>query len=317
MVRSRVTGLAEGAGYHAFRECFPLQAAEIAMPPRPHFRSNASLRQGRARVTSRAWTVRTGWPVLYRYVVVRDLLRELIARDIKLRYRGSLLGILWTLLNPLAELLVLLLIFGLIFRTTTPNFPAFLFTGLLVYGWFQTSLNFATGAIVGNRELVRRPGVPSVILPVVTVASNLVHLLLSLPILFGLLILTGVHFTFALTALPLLIAIQFVFILGLAYPVSIVHVWFRDTQHVLRVGLQLLFYMTPVFYDVSAVPQSLQWVYRINPLAHMVDAYRAVLMRGQFPSAKSLLFLALISALSLAVGLTWFKRVSHRFADEL
>src|SRR5262245_57791582 len=121
-----------------------------------------------------------------RWVQARDLLRELIARDIALRYRGSLLGILWTLLNPLAELLVLLFIFGRVMPVSIPNFPAYLFTGLIVYGWFQSSVNFATMAIVGNRELVRRPGVPLLILPAVTVASNLVHFVLSLPILGGL-----------------------------------------------------------------------------------------------------------------------------------
>src|SRR6185295_4324959 len=109
-------------------------------------------------------------------------------------------------------------------RVNIPNFGAYLFTGLLVYGWFQNSLNLATAAIVGNRELVRRPGVPSVILPIVTVASNLVHFVLSLPILFGLLLLSHVRLTSAIFALPFLIAIEFVLILGVAYPVSIVHV---------------------------------------------------------------------------------------------
>jgi lipopolysaccharide transport system permease protein len=248
---------------------------------------------------------------------VRDLLRELIARDIKLRYRGSLLGIAWTLLNPLAELLVLLFVFSSVLGVNIPNFGAYLFTGLLVYGWFQTSLNFATGAIVGNRELVRRPGVPSVILPIVTVASNLVHFVLSLPILFGLLIVSGIHLTSAVLALPLLMAIQFVFITGLAYPVATIHVWFRDTQHVLRVALQLLFYLTPIFYEAGSVPLPLQPFYRLNPMAHLIDAYRDVLLRGEYPKPASLLFLTLVSSVLLLVGVVWFRQASDRFADEL
>ena len=258
-----------------------------------------------------------GWGSLHQWAHIRDLLRELIARDIKLRYRGSLLGIAWTLLNPLAELLVLLFVFGTVLRVDVPNFGAYLFTGLLVYGWFQTSLNFATGAIVGNRELVRRPGVPSVILPIVTVASNLVHFVLSLPILFGLLIVSGIHLTGAVLALPLLMAIQFVFITGLAYPVATIHVWFRDTQHVLRVVLQLLFYLTPIFYQTSSVPAGLQRFYRLNPMAHLVDAYRAVLLRGELPKASSLMFLTIVSFGVLLVGVVWFRHASDRFADEL
>jgi lipopolysaccharide transport system permease protein len=247
----------------------------------------------------------------------RDLLRELIARDIKLRYRGSLLGILWTLLNPLAELLVLLFVFGVVFKVEIPNFPAYLFTGLIVYGWFQTSVNFATGAIVGNRELVRRPGVPVLILPVVTVASNLVHFVLSLPILAGLLLVSQVPLHAVVLLLPVLVFLEFILILGFAYPVATVHVWFRDTQHVLRIALQLLFYLTPIFYEASAVPDRLRWFYQINPMAHMVDAYRAVLMRGELPDLWSLLYLAGVSATLLALGAAWFRHASHRFADEL
>jgi lipopolysaccharide transport system permease protein len=213
--------------------------------------------------------------------------------------------------------LVLLFVFGSVFRVNIPNFGAYLFTGLLVYGWFQNSLNLATGAIVGNRELVRRPGIPAAILPIVTVASNLVHFVLSLPILFGLLIFTGTRITSAVLVLPVLIAIEFVFIAGLAYPVATIHVWFRDTQHVLRVGLQLLFYMTPIFYEASSVPPSLRPFYRLNPMAPMVDAYRAALIRGEWPSAASLLSLTVVAVAVLVVGVIWFRRASYRFADEL
>jgi lipopolysaccharide transport system permease protein len=258
-----------------------------------------------------------GTIVTHPWVQRWDLLRELVSRDIKLRYRGSLLGVLWTLLNPLAELLVLLFVFSVVFPSTIPNFPAYLFLGLITYGWFQTAVNFATGAVVGNRELVRRPGVPVLLLPVVTVASNLVHFLLSLPILWTLLLLNGVAVTAAVVFLPALIAIEFVLILGFAYPVAIVHVWFRDTQHVLRVALQLLFFLTPIFYATDAVPENVRWFYRVNPMAHMVDAYRAVLLRGELPTAASLLYLTVLSVALLLLGLAWFRRASYRFPDEI
>jgi homopolymeric O-antigen transport system permease protein len=255
--------------------------------------------------------------VSQRWVHIRDLIRELVARDLRLRYRGSLLGMAWTLLNPLTELLVLLFIFSTVLRVDIPNYPSYLFTGLLVYEWFQTSLNYATGAIVNNRELIRRPGVPSSILPVVTVASNLVHFLLSLPILFVLLLTSHVQITTAILALPILIAVEFLLILGFAYPVATMHVWFRDTQHVLRLGLQLLFFLTPVFYDASMVPAHFRPIYDLNPLAHMVTAYRAVLLHGEFPDAVTLLSLTALSVVLLIAGVAWFRRASHRFADEV
>jgi lipopolysaccharide transport system permease protein len=252
-----------------------------------------------------------------RLIHTRDLLRELIARDIQLRYRGSFLGILWTLLNPLAELLVLMFVFGTVLNVAIPNFSAYLFTGLIAYGWFQTSVNFATLSIVGNRELVRRPGVPIAVLPIVTVAANLVHFLLSLPILIGLLLYSGVTLSATAAALPLIIALEFVLILGFAYPVATINVWFRDTQHVLRIALQLLFYLTPIFYETSTVPKNLQWFYALNPLSHLVDAYRAVLLRGELPATGSVLYLTVFSAVLLVVGFAAFRRASYRFADEL
>ncbi len=250
-------------------------------------------------------------------VYVRDLFRELIARDMKLRYKRSVMGVAWTLLNPLAELAILFLIFGLVLPLNIPNYPAFLFTGILAYGWFQNSLNFATGAIVGNRELVRQPGFPVLILPVVTVATNLIHFLLALPILFALLIYSGIQMTRAVFALPMIIVLQFLFTLSLAYLVATFHVRFRDTQYLLRVLLQLAFYLTPVFYGPSAIPGRYQLLYRLNPMVFFVDGYRAVLIRGEFPAPGYAALVTIMTAGLLLVGLHVFRRASHRFVDEI
>jgi lipopolysaccharide transport system permease protein len=257
------------------------------------------------------------WWSWYHLGRLGDLFRELLYRDLKLRYRGSLLGVAWTLLNPLAELLVLFFIFGAVLPLKVPNYAAFLFTGLMVYGWFQSALNFATAAIVGNRDLIKRPGMPSAILPIVTVASHLVHFLLALPVLGLVLVVTDVGVTKAVWALPLLIAIQFVLILGLAYPVAVVHVWFRDTQHLLRIALQLLFYLTPIFYEATAIPERYRTIYDLNPMVSLVDAYRAVLVYGRTPDPGPLLIVAAASTLGLLIGVSLFTYTSHRFVDEL
>jgi len=250
-------------------------------------------------------------------VYVRDLFRELIARDLKLRYKRSVMGIAWTLLNPLTELLILFVIFGAVLPLNIPNYAAFLFTGILAYGWFQNSLYFATNAIVGNRELVRQPGFPVLILPVVTVASNLIHFLLALPILFVLLVSSGVTVTWALLALPVVILLEFMLTLSLAYFVATFHVRFRDTQYLLRVLLQLTFYLTPVFYEASAIPEPFQWLYRLNPMVFLVESYRSVLIGGQFPAPGNTVIMTLGTAGLLFVGLRVFMRTSHRFVDEL
>lgn len=252
-----------------------------------------------------------------RWLHLRDLLWALIARDMKLRYRGSLLGMAWTLLNPLAELLVLLFIFSAVLPMSIPNYGAFLFSGLLAYGWFQSALSFATISVVNNRELIRRPDVPSSILPIISVASTLVHFALSLPVLFVLLLLHDVAITSAVLALPLVIGVQFLLILALAYPLAVVHVWFRDTQYLLKVALQLLFYLTPIFYDPATIPPRFKTVYAINPMVFIVEAYRDILLRGRLPRAMPLLAVSLVSAVLLMLGLRLFRRASSRFVDEL
>lgn len=248
---------------------------------------------------------------------VRDLMRELIVRDVKLRYRGSAFGMAWTLLNPIAELLVLMFIFGTVIRLRIPNYASFLFTGLLVYTWFSSSLTHATAAIVSNRDLVRRPSVPLAVLPIVSVAGTLIHFLMSLPVLFALLIWSGVHLTAAALALPLLIAVQFVLILALAYPLATIHVWFRDTQYFLHIALRLLFFLTPVFYRAQTIPERYQRLYHLNPMAGIVEGYRDVLVRGVLPPLGAWLTLAGASAALLILGLAAFTLASPRFAEEL
>jgi lipopolysaccharide transport system permease protein len=235
----------------------------------------------------------------------------------RLRYRGSLLGMAWTLLNPIAELLVLLFVFGTVLPLGIPNYPGFLFTGLLVYTWFQTSLHAATLAVVSNRDLVRRPDVPLAVLPVVSVASTMLHFLLSLPVLAALLLLTGVPITWPVLALPALIGIQFVLILALSYPLAALHVWFRDTQYFLRLILQLLFFLTPVFYESRSIPPAFQLLYRFNPMVGIVEGYRDVLLRGTLPPLASWIGLAAVAGSLLALGLSLYARASRRFVDEI
>ena len=177
-----------------------------------------------------------------RLIYIRDLLVTLVGRDMKLRYKRSILGIAWSLLTPLAQLAVFYVTFDVLLPLNVPNYLSFLFTGVLVWNWFQVSLYQATSTIVDNRELIKRPGFPTAILPVVTVASYLVHFLLALPILFVFLLWGGVGMTSAIFALPLVIAIQFILTLSVAYFTATFYVTFRDTQHLLGVGLNLLFF---------------------------------------------------------------------------
>jgi lipopolysaccharide transport system permease protein len=252
-----------------------------------------------------------------RLIYIRDLLFTLVGRDMKLRYKRSILGIAWSLLTPLAQLGVFYLTFDILLPLNIPNYPAFLFSGLLVWNWFQGSLHQATSAIVDNRDLMKRPGFPAAILPAVTVASNLIHFLLALPILFVFLFLGGVGLTGAVMVLPLVIALQFILTLSLAYFTATFYVTFRDTQHLLGVVLNLLFFLTPIFYKSSDLPAQYKAFYRLNPMVHLIEAYRAILLYGQLPNGIDLLALSLPAIVVLALGYYVFRKASDHFVDHL
>jgi homopolymeric O-antigen transport system permease protein len=248
----------------------------------------------------------------------RDVVLQLVLRDLRLRYKRSLLGIAWSLVTPLAQLIVLHFVFTTVLPLDIPHYASFLFVGILVWSWLAASLEQATGSIVDNRELVRQPAFPMAALPVVTVAANLIHFLLALPILaaflwFG----GGATVGPSLVLLPALIILQFLFILSVAYFVATFHVTFRDTKHLLGVLLLLGFYLTPVFYEVRQTPVRYELVYALNPMVHVLGAYRDVLLHGTWPSPTGLVAVALASSVFLLLGYTLFTRTRFRFVDEL
>jgi lipopolysaccharide transport system permease protein len=252
-----------------------------------------------------------------RLLYVRDLLFTLVGRDMKLRYKRSILGIAWSLLTPLTQLAVYYLIFGILLPLNIPNYPTFLFSGVLVWNWFQGSLYQATSTIVDNRELIKRPGFLPAVLPAVTVASYLIHFLLALPILFVFLVVGGTPLTGALLALPLVIALQFILTLSLAYFTATFYVTFRDTQHLLGVLLNLFFFLSPIFYKSSDLPIQYQTFYRLNPMVHLIESYHSILLSGTLPDTQGLLMVTLPAIGMLFIGYHIFKKASDHFVDEL
>lgn len=247
---------------------------------------------------------------------VCDLLRVLIVRDLKLRYKRSVLGPTWSLLNPLAYLLVLQFVFGHLMPLGIPRYPSFLFTGLLIWGWFSSSLTWSATALADHRDLIQQPGFPPAILLPVRVLSDLIHFLLALPFLFLLLYFGGSSLRLAALALPLLIGLQFLLTLGPSYIVAAFHARYQDTQYLLGILLQLLFFLTPIFYDVDTIPDRYRPVYELNPLGHLIGAYRAVLLHGALPDPASLGLLIGVSAALLLLGGWLFMRAQSRVLEE-
>lgn len=264
----------------------------------------------------RAW----GLPIDsgHRLAYFRDLVWVLVERDIKLRYKGSILGLLWTQIIPLCQLLVFYFVFGVLFEVGIPRFPVFLFVGIVTWNWFSGSVSQATSVFVDNRALAGKPGFPIGVLTVVTIASHLIHFLLSLPIVLGLVWLHGLPLgPGAIAYLPLLVLLQFLLTQGVAYGLATLHVAYRDTQYLVNLALMLGFYLTPIFYSTEMVPAQARIFYRLNPMAHLVDAYRAVFLAGASPDPESLAFLAGSSTLTLAAGYLLFRSRRWSFQRDL
>ncbi|WP_013334397.1 ABC transporter permease [Gloeothece verrucosa] len=245
-----------------------------------------------------------------------DLLRELVSRDMKLLYKRSFLGIAWTLINPLLQLAVFAFVFQAVIPINIPRYASFVFTGLLSWNWFQTSLYQATGVIIANRPLVRQPGFPMAILPVVITTTGLIHFILALPVLIMFLLWDGVQLTPVAFYLPILQLIQFALTVTLSYLLAALNVTFRDTQHTLGVLLQLLFYLVPIFYDDTSV-KNIPLIYYFNPMVQMVKAYRDILMQGTQPDWTALLIMSLVIVVCLPLGLAYFRRQSLSFVEEI
>ncbi|MFN7141101.1 MAG: ABC transporter permease [Limisphaerales bacterium] len=252
-----------------------------------------------------------------RLIYIRDLLHSLVLRDMKAQYKSSILGILWSLINPMLQLMVFSFLFKVVLPLGIDNYAAFAFSGMLAWSWFQLSMLQATSAITSQRELIRRPGFPAPILPAITVTTNLINMLLALPLLLAFILITGGELKSTMLFLPLLMMLQFVFTLSLAYLTATANVLFRDIQHLMGVCLQLLFYFTPVFYSASRVPERYRYLYELNPMVHLVTAYRDLLLFGQMPNLQSLGYLALGSTVMLVVGYKFFVRMRDRFVEEL
>jgi ABC-type polysaccharide/polyol phosphate export permease len=251
---------------------------------------------------------------LYRF---RALIATLVLRELRARYRSSVLGFLWSFLNPLLLMLVYALVFSVYLRVPMDNYAVFLFTGLLPWLWFASSLGHAAGVIVGSGPLVRRVLFPAEILPLVSVLSNLANLLLSLPLLLVFLVLAGIRPGPFLAFLPILLGLQLLLTLGLALPLAALNVHLRDVEQILSNGLVLLFFLSPVLYPVSTVPPTMRPLYFLNPVAGLVQSYQNIFFFGREPHWIHLGMVAACAMVAFWGGYWIFDRLRDGLAEEV
>jgi lipopolysaccharide transport system permease protein len=258
----------------------------------------------------------------------RDLIRNLVARDLKVRYRNSVLGVAWSWANPLLMMLVLTVVFNLLAgRSDLENFHVFVLSALLPWNFFSSSVSRATSSIVDNANLIKKTYFPREALPISIVVADLVNFVIALPVFFGLALLSGVSLSWSVLLVPLPLLLQFAFTVGLTLVLSTLDVFYRDTQIILTVGLQAWFFLTPIIYPISTVPQELTflgitvnaqlWLRRLNPMASIVASYRDMLYWG-VPTGFDFFARTAVTALAvLVLGYLVFLRYSPRFGEEV
>lgn len=244
----------------------------------------------------------------------RDLLAELVRRDIKLKYRRSFLGYLWSVLNPLLTMLVLVVVFSSFFRFDIENFPVYLLTGQTLFSFFSEATGMSISSITGSAALLKKTYVPKYIFTVSRVASSLVTFLFSLAALVLVMLITRAAVTWYLLLFPLVLLQLFVFSLGVGLLLAAVSVFFRDIQHLWGVVTTAWMYLTPIFYPASVWPDAVApWIKALNPMYQYIEQFRAVVLYGRLPAADVVVPGCLFAALALVAGATVFRRKQNDF----
>jgi lipopolysaccharide transport system permease protein len=247
----------------------------------------------------------------------RQMLFSIVRRDLRSRYKGSFLGFLWTFINPLLQLLVYSIVFPYLLRIEQENYPMFLFVALLPWIFFITSVQMSTISIVSGASLVKKVFFPRLILPLSVVCTNLMNYIYGLVIVFSALLVTGVHLTFNVLWLPVVLMIEIVFILGLAINLAALYVKFRDLEHIVGVVTFVWFYLTPIVFPITIFPNKVANIIELNPMVPIINSFRNILLYGQQPDWSSLLYALIVGLILLIIGLFVFKISEKTFAEDL
>jgi lipopolysaccharide transport system permease protein len=247
----------------------------------------------------------------------KDLLFNLVAAELKVKYRGSTLGFVWSLLQPLALILVYSLAFRYIMRIQVEKFSVFLIAGLLPWQFFTTTASASTTSLMNSAALLKKVYFPREIIPAATVFFNLSQMLLALVVFLPSLVVIRGTAPWTVVLYPIVLFLQVCFVTGVALALSALTVVFRDLKHLTDVALTMLFWLTPVIYPLSMAPPRLQSVLVLNPMTAFISAYQEITYWGRVPVPEAFLAMAGWATVSLAIGRTIFRRRSPYLAEDL
>lgn len=248
---------------------------------------------------------------LYRY---RALVKQLVVKDIKLKYRRSFLGYLWSVLNPLLVMVVMYLVFSQMFRFDVENYPAYLIIGQTAFNFMTEATSQAVYSITGNSALLKKVYVPKYIFTLSKVSSSLVNLLFSMGAMLIVFVVSRVRFSWYLLLIPVTLVQLYLFSLGLGLFLAQAAVFFRDIQYIYSVLTTAWMYLTPIFYPMGQLPEHMQKMIQVcNPMYHYITQFRTIVLEGALPQVGSVAYGFLLSFLFLALGTWSFLRAQDNF----
>lgn len=251
---------------------------------------------------------------LYNY---RELLSTSVKKEIRGKYKGAWLGILWSYLNPLLMLVIYSFVFSIIMRVQIENYTMYLFTALIPWNFFVTSISQGSLSVITNGAILKKVYFPREIVPISSVTANTVNFMISCLIIFFFLAVTGIGFSVYILLLPFIILIQYILLLGIVFFVSSMTVYARDLEHIISVILMAGMYATPIFYTMEMVPDKFKKIINLNPMTHIINSYRDVLFYKRMPDLKLLGIMFAVSAIVFVLGYIFFKKTEKSFVEEL
>ena len=251
---------------------------------------------------------------LYQY---RELIKTNVHKEIRGKYKGSILGVLWSFLNPLLMVTVYAIVFPYLMRMTQDNYLVFLITGVIPWVFFTTVVTSGCNCVWTNGGIIKKVYFPRAILPISVVIAALINFLISCVIILIFVFFSGIGFSLNILWLPLIAFIQCMLSLGLLFALSAINVYVKDVEYLVQFIMNLLFYATPIIYNVTMFPAKFRWVLYLNPLAHLIDAYRAIFYYKAAPNIQSLGIVGVVSFIVLILGYLIFRKLEKGFAEEL
>lgn len=247
---------------------------------------------------------------IYRY---RELIWALALKELRVRYKRSVLGFLWALLNPLLMMIVLSLVFGTIMRFSIDHYAIFLLSMLLPWTFFTQALSYSVESVVGNADLLKKIRIAKLVFPVSAVLSNIINFLLSLiPLALLVVVLRfPLHWTWVYLPIPMLGL--FLFTLGTAFFFAAINVFFRDITHIVQIILSAWFYFSPIIYSLDFIPAKHRWLFKFNPMLYVLNGFRLSIYYGLLPSAKSVAMSLACGLAALFIGFALFRRLQDSF----